>query len=138
MNGKEGCDAVEGSLVPLAGVCSILGRCPCAATQLGWALGCAVTRCVTLPHVCCWQCSSCSTPRLSVPASLCTAEAGRMCRTKAMGSWGSNLTHWYEQTLLPLHQWGRDGEHHVKKTNKKNKTVEGVGCDLLQLRVFLV
>lgn len=73
----------------------------------------------------------------AVPAPLCPAGAGTMCRTKSMGSWGSNPTHWYEQTLLPLQQWGWDGEHHVKKTATKNPG-EGVGCDLLQLRVFPV
>lgn len=45
----------------------------------------------------------------AVPAPLCPAGAGTMCRTKSMGSWGSNPTHWYEQTLLPLQQWGWDG-----------------------------
>lgn len=55
-------------LCPLLGVCSILGRCPSAATQLGWALSCAVTPCVTLAHGCCWQCSSCSTPSCASPS----------------------------------------------------------------------
>lgn len=123
-------------LFPLLVFASSWGRCLCAATQLGWALSCAVAWCVTFPHMCCWQCSSCSTPRLSVPAPLCTVRAGRTCRTKSMGSWGSNPTHWYEQPLLWLQQWGWDGEHHAKKTEKT--TVEGVGCDLLQLGVFLV
>lgn len=138
MNGKEGCHAMEGSFVPLGGVCSILGRCLCAATPLGWALSCAVTWCVTLPHVCCWQCSSCSRTRLSMPAPLCTTGAGRTCRTRYMGSWGSNPIHWYEQPPFPTSAVGMGWEHHVKKTNKQKKTVEGVGCDLLQLGVFLV
>lgn len=56
-----------------------------------------------------------------------------VCKTKSMGSWGSNLTHWSEQTLVPLQQW--DGEHHVEKT-KQNKTPgEGEGCDPLQFSV---
>lgn len=123
MNGKAGCHALEGSFVPLVGVCSILGRFPCAAPQLGWALSSAVTWCVTLAHVCCWQHGPCSMSRLSVPAPLCTAGAGTICRS--MGSWSSNPSHWYEQTLLPLQQWEWGGEHHVKKKFKKKKKPRG-------------